>query len=444
MSHDYNNPAFKKLLSKLQEESWQLELIISGFAIFGLYSALEPIELGLQESQNNQQIYKFVVFLVGYASNYILLFNLLLHVLLRGLWIGALGLRYVSGDIDFESLNYSEKFTRYLKKKVGSFDRYIARLENYCSVIFAISFLLIFYVIAITFTIIAMAVIATYLLDNDNLPGWLSQGVGISIMLFIVFGMFFTMIDFITQGWLKKKKWISRIYFPVYWVFSYITLSFLYRPLVYNFLDNKFGKRLSFLLIPIYLGILVLSSIDYRQSNYIENDNVTSPNHINIRHYEDQLSESNDFMRIATVQSKVITEPFLKVFMVYTESIENRIFANNEGLKPDKDLRGLGSDINITSSNGNFWINRSTKDSLTSEYIKTFNTIYDIKIDSLMFDGDFLISKNDKNQIGFETYIGIKDLTAGKHTLKIVRDSKQKDTIVQVSIVSIPFWYFPD
>ena len=77
MSHDYNNPAFKKLLSKLQEESWQLELIISGFAIFGLYSALEPIELGLQESQNNQQIYKFVVFLVGYASNYILLFNLL-------------------------------------------------------------------------------------------------------------------------------------------------------------------------------------------------------------------------------------------------------------------------------------------------------------------------------------------------------------------------------
>ncbi len=444
MSHDYNNPAFKKLLSKLQEESWQLELIISGFAIFGLYSALEPIELGLQESQNNQQIYKFVVFLVGYASNYILLFNLLLHVLLRGLWIGALGLRYVSGDIDFESLNYSEKFTRYLKKKVGSFDRYIARLENYCSVIFAISFLLIFYVIAITFTIIAMAVIATYLLDNDNLPGWLSQGVGISIMLFIVFGMFFTMIDFITQGWLKKKKWISRIYFPVYWVFSYITLSFLYRPLVYNFLDNKFGKRLSFLLIPIYLGILVLSSIDYRQSNYIENDNVTSPNHINMRHYEDQLSESNDFMRIATVQSKVITEPFLKVFMVYTESIENRIFANNEGLKPDKDLRGLGSDINITSSNGNFWINRSTKDSLTSEYIKTFNTIYDIKIDSLMFDGDFLISKNDKNQIGFETYIGIKDLTAGKHTLKIVRDSKQKDTIVQVSIVSIPFWYFPD
>ena len=444
MSHDYNNPAFKKLLSKLQEESWQLELIISGFAIFGLYSALDPIELGLQESQNNQQIYKFVVFLVGYASVYILLFNLLLHVLLRGLWIGALGLRYVSGDIDFESLNYSEKFTRYLKKKVGSFDRYIARLENYCSVIFAISFLLIFYVIAITFTIIAMALIGNYLLDNEELPGWLSKGVGISLILFIVFGMFFTMIDFVTQGWLKKKKWIARIYFPVYWVFSYITLSFLYRPLVYNFLDNKFGKRVSFLLIPIYLGILIISSIDYRQSNYIDNDNVTSPNHINLRHYEDQLAEGNDFMRIATVQSKVITEPYVKVFMVYTESIENRIFANNEGLKPEKDIRGLGSDINISSSNGNFWIDTNTRDSLTTEYVKTFNAIYDVRIDSLTFDSEFLISKNDKNQIGFETYVGIKNLKEGKHNLKIIRDRKQKDTIVKVSIVSIPFWYYPD
>ena len=27
MSKDYNNPAFKKLLEKLQEESWQLELL---------------------------------------------------------------------------------------------------------------------------------------------------------------------------------------------------------------------------------------------------------------------------------------------------------------------------------------------------------------------------------------------------------------------------------
>ena len=226
MGQDYTKPEFKKLLQKLQEESWQLELLISGFAIFGLFTAIEPIYDAMREAQNNQQLYVSVIYTIGFISCAILIFNLMLHVLLRGLWIGALGLRYVSGDIDYEILNYSPKFTKYLKKKVGSFDKYIATLENYCSIIFAISFLLIFYVLAITFTIITIVLIANYVLDSDTLPGWISKGIGIPIMIFICVGMMLTFIDFITLGFLKKKKWISKIYFPIYWVFSFITLSF--------------------------------------------------------------------------------------------------------------------------------------------------------------------------------------------------------------------------
>jgi hypothetical protein len=444
MSQDYKHPEFKKLLSKLQEESWQLELIISGFAIFGLYSALEPTQVGLVEAENEQHISKLVVYLVGLAAIRILLFNLLLHVLLRGLWIGALGLRYISGDIDYDSLKYSPKFTRYLKRRVGSFDRYIARLEDYCSVIFAISFLLIFYVIAIVLTILAITLIASYILDNEDLPGWISKGFGISLMLFVVFGMFFSMIDFVTQGWLKKKKWLSAIYFPVYWLFSYITLSFLYRPLVYNFLDNKFGKRLSFILIPVYLIILAISSLEYQQSNYLSRENTSSPNHLNMRHYEDQLSDSNEFLRVATIQSKVIRDPYVKVFMAYTENIENRIFSNNEDLRPDEDERGLGLGFNVTSSNGNFFINSNKRDSLTGEYLKTFNKIYGVRIDTMSYNPEFLISKNGKDQIGFETYIGINNLTEGKHTLKIIRQRIRKKATDTISVASIPFWYYKD
>jgi hypothetical protein len=146
MGQDYTKPEFKQLLQKLQEESWQLELLISGFAIFGLFTAYPTIELAVNDAQNSQQIYSFVIYSIAWVSCAILIFNLLLHVMLRGLWIGALGLRYVSGDIDYDDLKYSPKFTNYLKKRVGSFDKYIATLEDYCSVIFAISFLLIFYV----------------------------------------------------------------------------------------------------------------------------------------------------------------------------------------------------------------------------------------------------------------------------------------------------------
>lgn len=105
MSSDYNNPAFKKLLQRLQEESWQLELIISGFAIFGLFTAVEPINNAANIAQSKQQLELTIILTIGVVSCAILIFNLLLHVVLRGLWIGTLGLRYVSGDIDYDSLN---------------------------------------------------------------------------------------------------------------------------------------------------------------------------------------------------------------------------------------------------------------------------------------------------------------------------------------------------
>lgn len=437
MNQDYTTPAFKKLLKRLQEESWQLELLISGFAIFGLITAFPNIKESAAEAQYNQEIFKYIIFLVAFIACAILIFNLLLHVLLRGLWIGTLGLRYVSGDIDYEALNYSPKFTNYLKKKVGSFDKYIAKLENYCSIIFAISFLLIFYVLSLTFTIAAIALIAINIIDNDSLPNWISYGVGISLIIFIIIGMFICFMDFITQGFLKKKKWLSKIYFPIYFVFSFITLSFLYRPLVYNFLDNKFGKRLSFILVPIYFLIFLSTSLQYNKSNYLSADANSSEIIANGSNYIDIVESNNEFIDVAAIQSKVITDKFIKVFVVFSDNVENNVFDFNKGLKPDEDIRGLDSGIRFGSH-----INGSERDSLRLEYVKTFNKIYSIAIDSTDYKSDFIISKSKKNKLGFETYISTDSITKGKHLLKINRLRLRKNDTSKWSVARIPFWYY--
>jgi len=436
MSQDYNNPAFKKLLQKLQEESWQLELLISGFAIFGLFQAANPLSIAAQEARNNEQIFLFIILIVASVSCYILLFNLLLHVILRGLWIGALGLRYVSGDIDYEELKYSPKFTKYLKKKIGSFDRYIGSLENYCSIIFAISFLLIFYVIAFTLTIASIALTAFYLIDNSNS---ILMTIGIILVIFILFGTLFTFVDFITQGWLKKKKWTSVIYFPIYWVFSLLTLSFLYRPLVYNFLDNKFGRRISFVLVPIYFLILIGTSLRYEKSNYLKLGNSSNEFRANISNYEDLLDkEKGQFIRNAAIPSKVISDHYLKVFIVYNEYTEDVIFDFKPELRPKNDVRGLGSDIRF----GNNYDDSSRRDSLRPLYIKTLNDIYIFKVDSLELNSEFVISESKTGQFGFETYLDLKDITNGKHLLKVYRKFlRGKDTLYNTR-ATIPFWHF--
>lgn len=439
MSQDYTKSSFKKLLEKLQEESWQLELLISGFAIFGLVSSIDAIRQAAMEARVAENMYSFTILQVIGVSCAILIFNLLLHVIIRGLWIGALGLRYVSGDIDYDALNYSRKFRGYLEKKVGSFDRYIANLENYCSVIFAISFLLIFYVLAFALIMTTIALIATSLIDNDDLPWYISKAVGIPLMLFIVLGMLLTFFDFVTQGWLKKKQWISRIYFPVYWVFSFLTLSFLYRPLVYNFLDNKFGKRLSFILAPLYFAILISTSIYYKNSNYFRAGHNSTDYYANSKNYEALIQDQDGvFIDAVAIPDKVITDPFVKVFVVYKDYIEDNIFDFNKGLKPEKDKRGLSSDIQFSSGDMG-WAKR---DSLKREYIKTFNEVYSVKIDSTIFNSDFIIAESKKSELGFETYVNIDSLKEGKHILKVIRKRIRKKDTSWTSIRSIPFWYY--
>ncbi len=427
MNNDYKSPAFKKLLDSLQQQSWELELLISGFAIFGLFTAYEPLNMEMNNAANEQQIYSFVIYFLAVTACSILLFNLLLHVILRGLWIGALGLRYVSGDIEFEKLKYAERFKKYLSKKIVSFDRYIGNLENYCSILFAVSFLLIFYVLALTVVIIALVLIANFIIENDNLPNWISKGVGAALVVFISIGMLLTFFDFITQGLLKRNKWVAKVYFPVYWVFSFLTLSFLYRPLVYNFLDNKFGKRLILLLTPIYLLILVLATVEYQNSNFLSTERNSSSHFANRENYMDLLTEEDDFLGEAVIPSKIIRTPYLSVFIPYRQNIEDRIFDYDSTIKPKKDRRGLSSSFYAGVNHGvGEWKNGKQRDSIRKRYLEIFNETHSFKIDTLQIDEDFIVTTRKKEQLGFETNLNIRNLSEGKHLLKILRLKRYK------------------
>ena len=102
-------------------------------------------------------------------------------------------------------------------------------------------------------------------------------------------------------------------------------------------------------------------------------------------------------------------------------------------------MRGLDTDIVI--SNNISWRKR---DSIRLAYIKTLNDVFTIKIDTTYHYSEFVLSKSSKRQKGFENYIGIKDLSEGKHILRVTRKRiREKDT-QRVVYATIPFWYYPD
>lgn len=437
MSNDPQDKKFKKWLDILQQESWQLELIISGFAIYGLFMVIEPIETAGLQADIDQNIYKEILFQGLEVSWYIITINLIAHVILRGLWIGAIGLRYVSADIEYDKLNYSPKFREHLEKRVGSFDRYVASLEKYCSIIFAITFLLVFYLLGLLMITFCLAMLGLFL-DKPETPDWVRSWIIIPSIIFIGIGTLLTFIDFATQGWLKRKKWTTFFYYPVYWVFKYLTLSILYRPMVYNFLDTRFGKRLSFFVVPLYLAGTLIVGTGFSTSNYLTQDMSSNSFTANQANYEDLMKDKAVFTNRASIPSRVIYKSALPVFVVYGKSIENDVFRFNEELKPSEDMRGIHSIF------GDGTVSNNQRYQKLDDYLETLEDMYTLKVDSIPFKPTFLFVENAQKQIGFETTLDLQGFPRGKHVLNVTRKDFRADTVFTRSIVRIPFWYYPD
>ncbi|NNE03228.1 MAG: hypothetical protein HKN52_08680, partial [Eudoraea sp.] len=410
---------------------------ISGFAIYGLFMMIEPIETSNLEAQNEENIYLIFLFQGLLVSWYILTINLIAHVILRGLWIGAIGLRYVSGDIDYEHLKYSPKFTKHLEKRVGSFDNYVATLEKYCSVIFAVTFLLVFYLLGLLIIVVILSLLGLSA-DKVETPDWVRFGIVMPLIVFISIGMIITFIDFITQGWLKKKKWTTIFYFPIYWVFKYLTLSFLYRPMVYNLLDTKFGKRLSMVIVPLYLGLALLAGTGFSRSNYLDEDLNSNSYTASSDNYQDLIDVNSSFADRASIESKIINESFLNVFVVYGSSVEDDVFYFNKELEPEEDKRGIYSSF----SRGT--IKWSERGELMGDYLKTIEDMYTLSVDSIPYKPQFVVAENTQGQLGFETFLDLTAIDRGKHVMNVARKDHINDSTYMRTIINIPFWYYPE
>ena len=337
---DNNKSPLTKWLENLQQESWQLELLISGFAIFLLIGSYEPItqiryQIDLLVSADTFYRILEIPYYILIGSWVILVVNLTMHIFLRGLWISTIGLRYVSGDVDFKELNFHSKFDHFLKRKVGSFDIYIHQLEKLCSVIFAFTFLIVFLLISIGVFVLMSVMLffgAQWILlrTNESIVWFLLE----VVIFFILTSALFYFIDFITMGKIKRIKFLVKIYYPIYRFYSLITLSFLYRPLYYNLIDNKFGRKVLIFLIPYAASLLIIMTISIRTSAYFPTNRQLQS--LYNTYYEDK----RDFKipsYSASIPSKFVDNGYIPLYLPYISQNDDKvIYKICPDLKPAK------------------------------------------------------------------------------------------------------------
>jgi hypothetical protein len=249
-------------------------------------------------------------------------------------------LRYVSQEIDYDSLKYSERFTQYLKQKVGSYDDFIERLEKICSVLFTFTFLL--FLLFVSLMVFVLQIILIVFLMQKIAPDdeSLMAVTGLVALTYFFLGAV-VFIDLISLGGFKKikEKHISKIYFFIYRFYSFITLSFLYRPLLYNFIDNKYTRKLFYLSIPyIFLVIGGYRMFENNPNPYYPDRELQFSNGVILDdYYYDDLR--NNLLTEFPNEERKINKKLLKPFSM--ESFEITKSTSSIFIKLDKNMKKL-------------------------------------------------------------------------------------------------------
>ena len=333
-TEDPNKQDLSAWLDKIQIESWQLELILSGFVIFLLIAGLEPyhaleddiIALGRQSFGLTIIELPYHVFRAAY---YALTVATVFHVFLRGLWISTIGLRSVSGGIEWEKLRLTDQFDGFLKKKIPSFDGYVLQLDKLCSISFAYMFLLVFSILSVgSFLLIGIAFqLLTRVATGQEIFSD-SSGTGLDeIVLLVYFALgFIYLLDFITFGWFKRFKTWGKLYYPFYRFFGFVTFANVYRPLYYNLVDNKLGQKLALSIVPFGIAMITMMSLRYTGDAYMSSE-YTQDHWYLYGYYEDNAS-GEVTMGSCSIQSKVIGDNYIRLFAPYIPKSHDKSLAH--------------------------------------------------------------------------------------------------------------------
>jgi len=442
-------------LDRVRTNSWESEILIVGFVLIILLQTIGYFEVlknnqaylnsywGGMESVVNSILVPLIINVL-FISNFVLVISLSIYLIMRGFWVAVIGLSSVfPKGINVKKLNYSKYYTSKLYKY--DIDHYSIIIDKICSSIFSISFLIIMFIISLSFffsTFILLLLGSDYIfvILNSSLnykpPGWLLSPF---VLMYFFLGIIHFM-DFILLGPLKRIKWnwFTRYYSIIVKFFSIITLTRFYEILFYTFI-SRLKKRYIFLFI---ISLVILINFwgnwffynDYLFAKYVDTKKLFS-----FYKYEDkyekhlQLSDdkyaSNYKMMI---QSGVITDSFLELHIPYNPTLNYSIINECDEMKGEK----ISND----------------------QILKCIDDIYIILLDGInvgelewVFESHSYIERT-----GFFTVIDLSDQNKGRHNLIIHSNPKYslKDEFdTESGAISasfnatireeIPFYYYP-
>ena len=352
-----------KQAGQLTSPTWELELFLSGafvFATFQLPGVIESVYQRLEpHASDTAATVLFTVALYGKAIAFTLIATFMIHLIARAHWVALLGVHSVfPKGIRWDEMKVGPITKDIYRAKVPDLGNAIAKLDNFCSVVFSAGLLI---VIVFAYSTLLGATISTaaYLLSHAVTHGRGMQKFFWTLMaLFVVVPVSAALID---RKYGERISRESRGYGVMRATLNFaftVNMTRVLGPMMWTLMTNIGRKRSMAFLYLALIGLIAISAADRlvqadRLSlNSYDFFGASREHGMRFQYYENQRAADESYSRIPSIQSDIIRDPYVKLFIPFSPPRHNAAVARTcPALKPLQD-RGLslGADPYLADS----------------------------------------------------------------------------------------------
>lgn len=423
-------------LKDLARQSWEPELLLSGIAIFAImkfpdafWHFRDIIEYNL--SADSIEVIELIEGYIWLAW-IILLFNFVVHFILRAYWVGLIGLTSVFPDgILYDKIpHYTERDKQRARERLPDINEYANTLDKLCSVIFAFSFAGVFSYLAVCTTI--LVVLTIYSFVPTEIRPFDMHGVFYVFSAFLMIPAILMAISNIER--FKENETMLTIKETTGEWFGILLLHIFRKPIEYiSFtFSSYYSLKKNYLFMIGYFSVLVVFGIfllyfsnPANGPNNIRNfyPRLLNEQSISIKNYDNLRGEG--VISLPTIQADIITDAFVKLFIPMTKEMES-------SLRKTCELRE--QETEETRAVYENYIEQASR--------VCIDNYLDIQLnDSAISSNDFVFNvRQSNNEKGVQFFIPTKNIPEGKNHLTITAAHFPENENKERKVV-IPFWF---
>ncbi len=399
-----NENRMPQWLKELQENSWEVELLISGGAIFALVQG-DGALLELHKSLRTTNFFPGmnIFFMLSMFTIKTLTLGFIFHLVLRAIWLSFICINYVfPRGIQFDKLKLKKPY------KVTSSDN--ADLYEQIIKVDKASGLIIFFSILSTIVFIGIAIMVAVFSGFERGLFWLTESDWTNVavdFMWVIAAIYY--VDFLFFGILRKIPLLTYLTFPVFKLLDWISLRFVFERALRILNTNTSKTR-------VVLGTIIFFIISLLFTTSSIYSRMKWPNIFDQRKYRWALAPGNaswtyfygyyrDQADWGVIQSDIIKENYLRVYIKYDVQL-------------DTEIEKLDSADQYLSNIGEVGID-----------------------DSVITDIEWFSAWQKENEnMGIVANIPIHNLKNGRHTLKFKYVSSIDSAGKPIWKHQIPFW----